>query len=361
MLYFLSLLSDGGDIFNIFRYITFRAGGAFFTSLIIFFTFGKFSINFLKKLQKEGQPIREDGPKEHIIKKAGTPTMGGVIILLAVTVSTLLWARLDNQYVWIILFVTFSFGLIGLIDDYIKVVKQSYGGLSGRLRLIVGFLIAFVSVYFIQAQHLDDLNKSLALPIFKDHLLFMGVLFFPFAMLVIVGSANAVNLTDGLDGLAIMPVIIAGASLGIIAYIVGRADYSSYLDVHYIRGGGEILIFSAALIGSGLGFLWYNAPPAAVFMGDTGSLSLGSALGCIAVSIKHELVLFIVGGLFVIETLSVIIQVCFFKITGKRVFLMAPIHHHFEKLGWSESQIVIRFWIIAVILAALGMATLKLR
>ena len=361
MLYFLSLLSDGGDVFNIFRYITFRAGGAFFTSLIIFFTFGKFSINFLKKLQKEGQPIREDGPKEHIIKKAGTPTMGGVIILLAVTVSTILWARLDNQYVWIILFVTFSFGLIGLIDDYIKVVKQSYGGLSGRLRLIVGFLIAFVAVYFIQAQHLDDLNKSLALPIFKDHLLFMGVLFFPFAMLVVVGSANAVNLTDGLDGLAIMPVIIAGASLGVIAYIVGRADYSSYLDVHYIRGGGEILIFSSALIGSGLGFLWYNAPPAAVFMGDTGSLSLGSALGCIAVSIKHELVLFIVGGLFVIETLSVIIQVCFFKITGKRVFLMAPIHHHFEKLGWSESQIVIRFWIIAVILAALGMATLKLR
>ena len=361
MLYFLSLLSDGGDVFNIFRYITFRAGGAFFTSLIIFFTFGKFSINFLKKLQKEGQPIREDGPKEHIIKKAGTPTMGGVIILLAVTVSTILWARLDNQYVWIILFVTFSFGLIGLIDDYIKVVKQSYEGLSGRLRLIVGFLIAFVAVYFIQAQHLDDLNKSLALPIFKDHLLFMGVFFFPFAMLVVVGSANAVNLTDGLDGLAIMPVIIAGASLGIIAYIVGRADYSSYLDVHYIRGGGEILIFSAALIGSGLGFLWYNAPPAAVFMGDTGSLSLGSALGCIAVSIKHELVLFIVGGLFVIETLSVIIQVCFFKITGKRVFLMAPIHHHFEKLGWSESQIVIRFWIIAVILAALGMATLKLR
>ena len=361
MLYFLSLLSDGGDVFNIFRYITFRAGGAFFTSLIIFFTFGKSSINFLKKLQKEGQPIREDGPKEHIIKKAGTPTMGGVIILLAVTVSTILWARLDNQYVWIILFVTFSFGLIGLIDDYIKVVKQSHGGLSGRLRLIVGFLIAFVAVYFIQAQHLDDLNKSLALPIFKDHLLFMGGFFFPFAMLVVVGSANAVNLTDGLDGLAIMPVIIAGASLGIIAYIVGRADYSSYLDVHYIRGGGEILIFSAALIGSGLGFLWYNAPPAAVFMGDTGSLSLGSALGCIAVSIKHELVLFIVGGLFVIETLSVIIQVCFFKITGKRVFLMAPIHHHFEKLGWSESQIVIRFWIIAVILAALGMATLKLR
>lgn len=361
MLYFLSLLSDGGDVFNIFRYITFRAGGAFFTSLIIFFTFGKSSINFLKKLQKEGQPIREDGPKEHIIKKAGTPTMGGVIILLAVTVSTILWARLDNQYVWIILFVTFSFGLIGLIDDYIKVVKQSYGGLSGRLRLIVGFLIAFVAVYFIQAQHLDDLNKSLALPIFKDHLLFMGGFFFPFAMLVVVGSANAVNLTDGLDGLAIMPVIIAGASLGIIAYIVGRADYSSYLDVHYIRGGGEILIFSAALIGGGLGFLWYNAPPAAVFMGDTGSLSLGSALGCIAVSIKHELVLFIVGGLFVIETLSVIIQVCFFKITGKRVFLMAPIHHHFEKLGWSESQIVIRFWIIAVILAALGMATLKLR
>ena len=312
-------------------------------------------------MQKEGQPIREDGPKEHIIKKAGTPTMGGVIILLAVTVSTVLWARLDNHYVWIILFVTFSFGFIGLIDDYIKVVKRSYGGLSGRLRLLFGFLIAFIAVYFIQIQHFDDLSRSLALPIFKDYLVSLGIFFFPFAMLVIVGSANAVNLTDGLDGLAIMPVIIAGASLGIIAYIVGRADYSSYLDVHYIKGGGEILIFSAALIGSGLGFLWYNAPPAAVFMGDTGSLSLGSALGCIAVSIKHELVLLIVGGLFVIETLSVIIQVLFFKITGKRVFLMAPIHHHFEKLGWSESQIVIRFWIIAVILAALGMATLKLR
>ena len=256
---------------------------------------------------------------------------------------------------------TFSFGFIGLIDDYIKVVKRSYGGLSGRLRLLFGFLIAFIAVYFIQIQHFDDLSRSLALPIFKDYLVFLGVFFFPFAMIVIVGSANAVNLTDGLDGLAIMPVIIAGASLGIIAYIVGRADYSSYLDVHYIKGSGEILIFSAALIGSGLGFLWYNAPPAAVFMGDTGSLSLGSALGCIAVSIKHELVLLIVGGLFVIETLSVIIQVLFFKITGKRVFLMAPIHHHFEKLGWSESQIVIRFWIIAVILAALGMATLKLR
>ena len=283
MLYFLSFLSDGGDLFNLFRYITFRAGGAFFTALIIFFTFGKHSINFLKKLQKEGQPIREDGPSDHIIKKAGTPTMGGVIILLAVTISTILWARLDNQYVWIILFVTFSFGIIGLIDDYIKVVKRSYGGLSGRLRLLFGFLIAFVAVYFIQAQHLDHLSKSLALPIFKDYLVFLGFFFFPFGMIVIVGSANAVNLTDGLDGLAIMPVIIAGASLGIISYIVGRADYSSYLDIHYIKGSGEILIFSAALIGSGLGFLWYNAPPAAVFMGDTGSLSLGSALGCIAV------------------------------------------------------------------------------
>ncbi len=361
MLYFLSFLSDGGDLYNLFRYITFRAGGAFFTALIIFFTFGNQSINFLKKLQKDGQPIREDGPSDHLIKKAGTPTMGGVIILLAVITSTILWARLDNQYVWIVLFVTFSFGIIGLIDDYIKVVKRSYAGLSGRLRLLLGFLIASVAVYLIQAQHLDDLSKSLALPIFKDYLVFLGFFFFPFGMVVIVGSANAVNLTDGLDGLAIMPVIIAGASLGIISYIVGRADYSSYLDIHYINGSGEILIFSAALIGSGLGFLWYNAPPAAVFMGDTGSLSLGAALGCIAVSIKHELVLLIVGGLFVIETLSVIIQVIFFRITGKRVFLMAPIHHHFEKLGWSESQIVIRFWIIAVILAALGMATLKLR
>ena len=308
MLYFLSFFFRWRDVFNLFRYITFRAECFFYSSNNIFYIQHK----FLKKLQKEGQPIRKDGPRT-LLKNQVHPQWE-VIILLAVTVSTILWARLDNQYVWIILFVTFSFGFIGLIDDYMKVVKRSYSGLSGRLRLLYGFLIAFIAVYFIQVQHLDDLNRALALPIFKDYLVFLGAFFFPFAMTVIVGSANAVNLTDGLDGLAIMPVIIAGASLGIIAYIVGRADYSSYLDVHYIKGSGEILIFSAALIGSGLGFLWYNAPPAAVFMGDTGSLSLGSALGCIAVSIKHELVLLIVGGLFVIETLSVIIQVLFSRL-----------------------------------------------
>ena len=361
MLYYLNTFSDGGDIFNLFRYITFRAGGAFFTALIIFFIFGNVTINFLSRLQKDGQPIRKDGPENHIIKKAGTPTMGGVIILAVVLVSTILWSRWDNKYVWVILFVTFSFGLIGLIDDYIKVVQRNTKGFSSRLRLLLGFSFALIAAYFIQVEHSDTLSKTLALPIFKDHLIFIGVVFFPFAMIVIAGSANAVNLTDGLDGLAIMPVIIAGGSLGIIAYVVGRADYSTYLDIHYIKGGGEILIFTSALIGSGLGFLWYNAPPAAVFMGDTGSLALGAALGSIAVAIKHELVLVIIGGLFVIEALSVIIQVIFFKVTGKRVFLMAPIHHHFEKLGWSESQIVIRFWIIAVILAALGMATLKLR
>jgi phospho-N-acetylmuramoyl-pentapeptide-transferase len=361
MLYYLNAFSDGGDIFNLFRYITFRAGGAFFTSLVIFFIFGNFVINFLSKLQKDGQPIRKDGPERHITDKAGTPTMGGVFILIVVLISTVCWSRWDNKYVWIILFVTFSFGLIGLIDDYLKVVHKNSTGFSSRIRLFLGFAIAFVATYFIQTEHSDTLANTIALPIFKDHLIPVGMVFFPFSMLVIVGSANAVNLTDGLDGLAIMPVIIAGGSLGIIAYIVGRADYSAYLDIHYINGGGEILIFTAALIGSGLGFLWYNAPPAAVFMGDTGALALGSSLGSIAVAIKHELVLFIIGGLFVIEALSVIIQVLFFKITGKRVFLMAPIHHHFEKLGWSESQIVIRFWIIAVILAALGMATLKLR
>ena len=361
MLYYLNALSDGGDIFNLFRYITFRAGGAFFTSLVMFFIFGNTVINFLSKLQKDGQPIRKDGPENHILEKAGTPTMGGVIILTVVLISTILWSRWDNKYVWVILFVTFSFGLIGLIDDYIKVVQKNTKGFSSRLRLLLGFSFAVIATFFIQAEHSESLSKTLALPIFKDQLIFMGLTFFPFSMIVIVGSANAVNLTDGLDGLAIMPVIIAGGSLGIIAYIVGRADYSVYLDVHYIKGAGEILIFTAALIGSGLGFLWYNAPPAAVFMGDTGSLALGSALGSIAVAIKHELVLVIIGGLFVIEALSVIIQVIFFKITGRRVFLMAPIHHHFEKLGWSESQIVIRFWIIAVILAALGMATLKLR
>lgn len=361
MLYFLSEWSDGGDVFNLFRYITFRAGGAFFTALILSFIFGQPLINWLKKKQKKGQPIREDGPESHIIAKAGTPTMGGVLILGTLLVSTLLWARSDNPYVWIVLFVTAGFGLIGFVDDYLKVTKHSVAGFSSKARLLIGLVIAVFAAIAAAYAHPDELSGQLAMPVLKNTLFNMGYLYIPFVIIVIVGSANAVNLTDGLDGLAIMPVIIAGGTLGIIAYAVGRVDFTEYLDVHYVPGTGELLIFSSAMIGGGLGFLWYNAPPAAVFMGDTGSLALGGALGAIAVCTKHEIVLAIVGGLFVVEALSVIIQVLYFKKTGKRVFLMAPIHHHFEKKGWSEPQIVIRFWIIALILALVGLATLKLR
>ena len=287
--------------------------------------------------------------------------MGGVLILGTLFVSTLVWARWDIAYVWIILFVTVGFGFVGFTDDYMKVTRQTHAGFSGRARLAIGFAIALIASVWAAWVHPDDLTNMLAFPFFKDALWNMGFLFVPFAMIVIVGAANAVNLTDGLDGLAIMPVMIASGALGVIAYAVGRVDFSQYLDVHYVPGTGEILIFTSALIGGGLGFLWYNAPPAAVFMGDTGSLSLGGALGAIAVCTKHEVVLAIIGGLFVVEALSVIIQVLYFKQTGKRVFLMAPIHHHFEKLGWAESQIVIRFWIISLILALIGLATLKVR
>jgi len=361
VLYWLTSFSDGGDVFNLFRYITFRAGAAFFTALIFGFVFGRPLINLLRRRQRNGQPIRADGPQSHITSKAGTPTMGGLLILSALTLSTLLWARLDNPYVWMVLLVTVGFGLIGFADDYVKVTKNSNAGLSGKSRLAIGFAIAAAASIWASWHHPPDLSYALAFPVFKDVLLHMGWFFIPFAMFVIVGAANAVNLTDGLDGLAIMPVMIAAGTLGVIAYAVGRVDFTSYLDVHYVPGTGELLIFTAGLIGGGLGFLWYNAPPAAVFMGDTGSLALGGALGAIAVAIKHELVLGIVGGLFVVEALSVIIQVLYFKRTGKRVFLMAPIHHHFEKRGWAEPQIVIRFWIISLILALIGLATLKLR
>jgi phospho-N-acetylmuramoyl-pentapeptide-transferase len=279
----------------------------------------------------------------------------------ALLTSTLLWARLDNAFIWMILFVTISFAAIGFADDYSKVSKQNVAGVSSRVRLILGFVIAGIAAYWAAMYHPETLQYQLALPVFKDTLINLGFLFVPFAMIVIVGAANAVNLTDGLDGLAIMPVMIAAGTLGVIAYAVGRVDFTDYLDVHYVPGTGEILIFTAGLFGGGLGFLWYNAPPAAVFMGDTGSLALGGALGAIAVATKHELVLGIVGGLFVVEALSVIIQVLYFKRTGKRVFLMAPIHHHYEKKGWAEPQIVIRFWIISLILALIGLATLKVR
>ncbi len=361
MLYYLAELSQNLGVFNLFRYITFRAGGAFLTALIFGFVFGPPLIDLLRVRQGRGQPIRSDGPEGHILTKAGTPTMGGLLILSALFFSTLLWARWDNGFVWLVLFVTAGFGLIGFADDYAKVTKQTHAGVSGRIRLGAGFAIALIAGTWAMYLHPADLTGQLAFPVFKSFLLDLGWLFLPFAMLVIVGSANAVNLTDGLDGLAIMPVMIAAGSLGIIAYAVGRVDFTTYLDVHYVPGTGEITIFVAALIGGGLGFLWYNAPPAAVFMGDTGSLALGGALGAIAVSTKHEIVLAIVGGLFVVEALSVIIQVAYYKRTKKRVFLMAPIHHHFEKKGWAEPQIVIRFWIISLILAMIGLATLKLR
>ncbi len=360
MLYWLTLLSDGGDFFNLFRYITFRAGGAFFTALIFGFLFGKPLINLLRRRQKHGQPIRDDGPESHVKSKAGTPTMGGVLILGALVTSSLFWARLDIGYVWLLLFVTIAFGALGFLDDYQKVTSNSHAGVSGRVRLAIGFVIAAIAGVWATQLHPVELQNQLAIPIVST-LVNMGLLFVPFSMFVIVGSANAVNLTDGLDGLAIMPVMIAAGSLGVIAYAVGRTDFTEYLGINYVPGTGEILVFSAGLIGGGLGFLWYNAPPAAVFMGDTGSLALGGALGAIAVATKHEIVLSIIGGIFVVEALSVIIQVAYFKSTGKRVFLMAPIHHHFEKQGWAEPQIVIRFWIISLILALVGLATLKIR
>ncbi|CAM8662912.1 MAG: hypothetical protein RI979_2109 [Pseudomonadota bacterium] len=360
MLYWLTEFSDGGDVFNLFRYITFRAGMAFATALIFGFLFGRPLIDLLRRKQGKGQPIRDDGPQSHLAK-VGTPTMGGLLILSALVFSTLLWARLDNPYVWITLLVTLAFGLIGFADDYAKVTKQTTAGVSGKVRMAAGLVIAALASYAAASFHPVALTNQLALPFFKDVLINLSVFFIPFGMFVIVGAANAVNLTDGLDGLAIMPVMIAGATLGVIAYVVGNYNFSEYLGVHFVPGTGELLIFASALFGAGLGFLWYNAPPAAVFMGDTGALALGGALGAIAVCTKHEIVLGIVGGLFVVEALSVIIQVLYFKRTGRRVFLMAPIHHHFEKKGWAEPQIVIRFWIISLILAMIGLATLKVR
>lgn len=360
MLYWLKDLSDGGGFFNLFSYITVRAGGAFATALIFGFIFGKPLIDLLRRKQGKGQPIRDDGPQSHLAK-AGTPTMGGLLILSALMVSTLLWARLDNPFVWIVILVTLAFGLIGFADDYAKVTKQNTKGVSSRIRMGLGLLIAALAAYAAAMFHPAELTNQLAFPFFKDALLNLGLFFVPFGMIVIVGAANAVNLTDGLDGLAIMPVMIAGSTLGVIAYVVGSSNIANDLGVHAVPGTAELLIFTAGLFGAGLGFLWYNAPPAAVFMGDTGSLALGGALGAIAVCTKHEIVLAIVGGLFVVEALSVIVQVLYYKRTKKRIFLMAPIHHHFEKKGWAEPQIVIRFWIISLILAVIGLATLKVR
>lgn len=362
MLYhLLTPLSQGGDLFNLFNYLTFRSGGAFLTALFLSFGFGNPIINTLRRLQKKGQPIRSDGPEGHLLTKTGTPTMGGVLILFSLLLSTLMWSDLTDGYVWVVVLVVAGFGAIGFADDYLKVSKFDVKGVPGRIRLAAGFAIALAAALTCVWLQPAPISGALAMPIFKDVLLDLGLLFYPFAMLVIVGAANAVNLTDGLDGLAIMPVMIAGAALGFIAYVVGRADFTEYLGLWYVPGTGEIAVFSAALIGAGLGFLWFNAPPAQVFMGDTGSLALGGGLGAIAVATKHEIILAVIGGLFVVEAMSVIIQVGYYKLTKKRVFLMAPIHHHFEKLGWQEPTIVIRFWIISVILALVGLASLKLR
>lgn len=360
MLYELVNFSDQLGPLNVFRYITFRTGGAIFTALLFVLLFGPGIIDLLRIKQGKGQPIREDGPQSHLAKR-GTPTMGGLMILSGVLVSTLLWANLENPYVWIVLFVTMSFGAIGFYDDYLKVTKQTAGGFSGKLRLSAELLVAAVATYFIVQMSAPDLANMLTLPFFKDVLINLGPFFILMGVLVIAGAGNAVNLTDGLDGLAIVPVMIAAATFGLIAYLSGNAKFASYLQIHFVPGSGELAVVCGALIGAGLGFLWFNAPPAMIFMGDTGSLALGGALGSIAVATKHELVLAIVGGLFVLETLSVIIQVTSYKLTGKRVFRMAPLHHHYEQKGWKESTVVVRFWIISVVLALIGLATLKLR
>jgi phospho-N-acetylmuramoyl-pentapeptide-transferase len=360
MLTYLAPLADDVSIFNVFRYITFRTGGALITSAFIVFMFGPAIINSLRIRQGRGQPIRADGPQTHF-KKAGTPTMGGLMILSGIIVSALLWTDLRSVYVWVVLMVAVGFGAIGFYDDYRKVTKQSHLGLSGRARLGMEFVIAGFAALIIMKAGNPPFSSSLTFPFFKNLLLDLGWFFIPFGAFVMVGAGNAVNLTDGLDGLAIVPIMIAAGSFAAIAYLSGNAVFANYLQIHYVHGTGELAVILGAVIGAGLGFLWFNAPPAAIFMGDTGSLSLGGLIGTVSVATKHEIVLAIIGGLFVLEALSVIIQVGWFKITGRRVFLMAPIHHHFEKKGWTESQVVIRFWIIAVILAMIGLSTLKLR
>ncbi|MGP0061751.1 MAG: phospho-N-acetylmuramoyl-pentapeptide-transferase [Beijerinckiaceae bacterium] len=360
MLTWLAEFSHQFGPLNLFRYITFRTGGATATALFFVFFFGPRIIAALRLKQGKGQPIRADGPQSHLLTKKGTPTMGGLMILSGLIVSTLLWANPANSYVWIVLLVTIGFGLIGFYDDYLKVTKQTHKGFSGWIRIALEALIAVIACYAMIAVGTKD-TTGLALPAIKGYVTDLGLFFLAFGPFMIVAAGNAVNLTDGLDGLAIVPVMIAATTFGIIAYLAGNAIFSSYLGINFVPGAGELAVVCGAVIGAGLGFLWFNAPPAQIFMGDTGSLALGGLLGTIAVAIKHEIVLGIVGGLFVLETLSVIVQVASFKLTGKRVFKMAPIHHHFEQLGWSEPQVVVRFWIVAFVLALIGLSTLKLR
>jgi len=355
-------LADLFSPFNLFRYLTFRSIAAFLTALILSFVIGGGLIRWLRSKQGQGQPIREDGPAGHIVTKKGTPTMGGLLILIALSVATLLWADLTNRYVWCVLAITVTFGAIGLWDDYLKVSKRNPKGVPGKIKFVLSVGIAAVAAWLIAQGSPPPLRYTLALPFLKDVLVPLGLVgFLAFSVLVIVGTSNAVNLTDGLDGLAIGPVIMASGVFALITYIVGNAIYTNYLYVHHVPRAGELSVLLAALVGAGLGFLWFNAPPAMVFMGDTGSLSIGGALGGVAVVTKHEIVLAIVGGLFVLETISVIVQVLSFKLTGKRIFRMAPLHHHFEQKGWAEPTIVFRFWIIAAILSMVGLATLKLR
>ncbi|UIP06487.1 phospho-N-acetylmuramoyl-pentapeptide-transferase [Erythrobacter sp. SDW2] len=356
MLYLLAEWMDFEGIFNLVRYQTFRTGATLMTALVIGLFIGPRFINMLRVRQGKGQPIREDGPQSHLAKR-GTPTMGGLMILTSLVLSLSLWMDLRNPFVWACIAVTIGFGVIGFLDDYDKVTKRHHAGLSSKVRLLLEFIVAGIAAYIIVSQ----INTWLYVPFVSDRAIPLGPFYYVFAAVVIVGAGNAVNLTDGLDGLAIMPVIVAAGTFAIIAYLAGRADFSAYLGIPHVPGAGELAIFCGGIMGAGLAFLWFNAPPAAVFMGDTGSLALGGALGAIAVASHHEIVLAIVGGLFVFEALSVIIQVFWFKRTGKRVFRMAPIHHHFEQKGWAESTVVIRFWIVSIVLALMGLATLKVR
>ncbi|MBD8064179.1 phospho-N-acetylmuramoyl-pentapeptide-transferase [Devosia sp. PTR5] len=361
MLYFLGQFGDTLAAFNVFRYITFRTAGAVVTALFFIFLFGPGMIALLRLKQGKGQPIREDGPQGHLLTKKGTPTMGGLMILSGTVISTLLWSNLTNGYVWVVLFVTVGFGAIGFYDDYLKVKRMSHKGFGSRQRLILEALIGAIAAFCISRLASGSYGTSLLFPFVKDLAINLGYFYILFGGFVVVAAGNSVNLTDGLDGLAIVPVMIAAACFGLIAYLVGSQNYADYLLLNSVPGTAELTVVCGALIGAGLGFLWFNAPPAQIFMGDTGSLALGGALGTIAVAAKHEIVLAIIGGLFVLETVSVIVQVTSFRLTGKRVFRMAPIHHHFEALGWTESQVVIRFWIISFVLALIGLSSLKLR
>ena len=361
MLYsFLSSLTENYSFLNVFKYITFRTGLSVVTSFVVVFIIGEPLIKIFQKNQISG-PIRQDGPIDHIIKKSGTPTMGGLIIILGIFLGTFLWADLSNIYILTVIFVSIGLGLLGFIDDLLKIKLKNSRGLNSKMKFLGQVIIGLIAIYILSEHSEHQFLRDLHFPFFKNLVFPMGVFFIPFALFVIVGASNAVNLTDGLDGLATVPVMLVALSYTLISYVVGNTIFAEYLKIPYVQNSGELSIFCGAIFGSCLGFLWYNAPPAKIFMGDTGSLSLGGSLAAVAIIVKHEIVLAIIGGLFVLETASVIIQVLSYKLTGKRVFMMAPIHHHFEKKGWPESTIVIRFWIIAIILALIGLATLKLR